>query len=64
MIILLSTVPAFIKGFWGYISNDGGTNQTANRIASLVERQPLFNGATLICTCDSGKASNLYYVTP
>ena len=64
MIVLLSTIPAFIKGFWGYIANDGGTNQTPNRIASLVERNPLLNGASLICSCDSGKVSTLYYVTP
>jgi hypothetical protein len=64
MIILLSTVPAIVKGLWGFISADGGSNPQPNRIARLIETQPIMNQASLICTCDSGKVSKLYYLNP
>lgn len=64
MIVLLSSVVAFVRAFWGFISADGGSNPTPDRMARLVKTQPLFNDASLICTCDSGKASKLYYIAP
>lgn len=74
MIAVSLTIPSYLapidpllSDFGAYVASDGGTMaSTANtsRVIGSLRNVGLLNNASLVCTCDSGKASNLYYLTP
>jgi len=63
MIILLSSVAAVVKAFWGFVTNNGGVVLNQGRLPLLLKRQQTLYTSTLLSTCDSGKAGALYFIT-
>jgi hypothetical protein len=63
MIILLSSIPAVIKGFWAYVRNDGGTVTAQGQLPLILKTSPELYDTTLLCGCDSGKDGKLYFIS-
>jgi hypothetical protein len=74
MIALSLTIPSYLSAldplfgdFASFVASDGGNvSSPANATAVIdgLRRVGLLNSASLVCTCDSGKADKLYYLTP
>lgn len=58
---------AILNEFEVYVRDDGGTDASpvhTGNVFNALRTAGLFDSATLICPCTSGKESNLYYLTP
>lgn len=62
MIILLSSIASVVKAFWGYVSGQGGFIAFQGTLPLLFKSKPIVYDASLLCSCDTGKVSNLYYM--
>jgi hypothetical protein len=64
--MVLSPGAVLLTEFKAFVSGDSGTQASEGYTATVIQnldRNDLL-GASLICTCDSGKASTLYYMIP
>lgn len=62
MIILLSSIASVVKAFWGYVTSQGGFIADQGGLPLLFRQKPIVYDASLLCGCDAGKVSELYYM--
>lgn len=61
----LSTLDPLFGNFASFVASDGGVVASPANASAVIDglrKVGLLTSASLVCTCDSGKADKLYYI--